>query len=109
MLNVFKNKSNHQYKTASVIMPDRSQTFFKYRRITNEDVQDIQILKGLKFSAEEFIIATTYEFEFDLNPLHVNIDGTRYKIFDHYKENALNSQGMFRKEGQTLTYIRIGK
>jgi len=109
MLNVFSQASNHQYKTAYIIRLDRSQLAFKYRRITNKDIQDIQILKGLKFSAEEFVIATTDQFEFDINPLHVNIDDVRYKIFDHYKEDINNSQGMFRKNGQLLTYIRIGK
>jgi hypothetical protein len=109
MLNVFKNKSNHQYKSASVIKLDRTQVPFKYRRVTNEDIQDIQILKGLKFSSEEFVIATTDQFEFDLNPLYVNINDTRYKIFNYYKEDINNSQGMFRKNGQLLTYIVIGK
>jgi hypothetical protein len=109
LLNVFKSGSNHQYKTANIIKLDRTQIPFKYRRITNEDVQDINILKGLKFSAEEFVIATLDQFEFDLNPLYVNIDDVRYKIFDHYKEDINNTQGMFRKNGQLLTYIRIGK
>jgi hypothetical protein len=109
VLNVYKNKSNNQYKTAHIIRPDRSQIYFRYRRMTNADIQDIQILKGLKFSSEEFVISTTFTFNFDLNPLHVNIDGIRYKIFDHYKEDALNTQGMFRREGQTITYIRLGK
>jgi hypothetical protein len=108
MLNIFKSKSNHQYRTAFVIKPDRSQHAFKFRRATNEDITKIQYIDGLRTQAEEFVIATTDQFDFSILSLSVNIDDTRYKILDSYKENTPTSNGMFR-QGQVTTYLRVGK
>jgi len=108
LLNVYKNKTNHEYRTASIIREDRSQYYFKYKRVTNEDVQKIQYLQGLRTSSEEFIISTTHQFNFSILSLAINIDGERYKILDSYRENQVNSHGMFR-QGSLTTYLRIGK
>ena len=43
MLNMFKQKSNHNYKTATIMKPDRTQYAFKYKRVTAEDIQKIPI------------------------------------------------------------------
>ena len=109
MLNIFKNKSNHQYKVASIIKEDRTQHDFKYRRITAEDLQKVQYLQGLRTQTEEFIIATSDMFDFSILSLAVNLGEIRYKILDAYKEDNVNSTGLFRKDFQTTTYIRLGK
>jgi hypothetical protein len=108
VLNVFKNKTNYQYRTGSIIREDRSQYYFKYRRITNEDIQKIQYVTGLRTATEEFIISTTYEFPFSILSLAVNIENQRYKILDSYIENNVNTDGIFR-QGPRTTYLRIGK
>jgi len=108
MLNIFKSKSNHQYRTAYVIRTDRTQYPFKYRRMTNEDITKIQYIEGLRTQAEEFVIATTDQFDFSILSLSVNIDEVRYKILDSYLENTPTSNGMFR-QGPTTTYLRVGK
>jgi len=108
MLNVFKNKTNHQYRTASIIREDRTQYYFKYRRITNEDVEKIQYVTGMRTAAEEFVIATTDQFEFSILSLAVNIENQRYKILDSFRENQVNSHGLFR-QGPLTTYLRVGK
>jgi hypothetical protein len=107
MLNIFKAKSNHQYRTAFVIKPDRSQHAFKYRKATNEDLTKIQYIDGLRTQTEEFVIATTDQFDFSILSLSINIDDIRYKILDAYKENTNSSNGMFR-EGPITTYLRVG-
>jgi hypothetical protein len=108
MLNIFKSKSNHQYRTAYIIRPDRTQFAFKYRRMTNEDVTKIQYIEGLRTQAEELVIATTDQFDFDILSLTVSIDDIRYKILDSYRENTNSSNGLFR-QGQITTYLRVGK
>ena len=101
MINMFKNKSNHQYKTATIIKEDRTQHSFKYRKTSNVEIQ--KILR----SSEEFIIATSNEFDFSI--LQVNIDDIRYKILDAYKEDNVNSNGLFRNKFQVTTYITCGR
>jgi hypothetical protein len=108
MLNIFKSKSNHQYRTAYIIRPDRTQYAFRYKRATNEDITKIQYIDGLRTQAEEFVISTTDQFDFSILSLAVNIDDVRYKILDSYKENTVSSNGLFR-QGHTTTYLRIGK
>lgn len=107
MLNIYKNKSNHQYRTAAVIREDRTQYYFKYRKITNEDIQKVQYLQGLRTQAQEFIIATTDQFDFQILSLSINIENTKYKILDSYTEDQINTTGLFR-QGQRTTYLRIG-
>jgi hypothetical protein len=108
MINVYKSKSNYQYRTAYVIRPDRTQYEFNYRRVTNEDIQKIQYIEGLRTQAEEFVIATTDQFDFEILSLTINIDNKRYKILDSYLENTPTSNGLFR-QGSLTTYLRIGK
>jgi hypothetical protein len=108
MLNVYKQKSNHQYRTAFVIREDRTQYGFKFRYLSNNDLQKLYVVDGLRTQSSEFIIATTNQFPFSILNLSINIEDVRYKILDAYTENNLNSDGMFRK-GQVTTYLRVGK
>lgn len=109
MINMFKNKSNHQYKTATIIKENRTQHSFKYRKTSNVEIQKIQYFQGLRTSSEEFIIATSNEFDFSILSLQVNIDDIRYKILDAYKEDNVNSNGLFRNKFQVTTYITVGR
>jgi hypothetical protein len=108
MLNVYKQKSNHQYRKGFVIREDRTQYAFRYRYISNNDLQKLYLIDGLRTQSSEFIIATTDQFDFEILKLSVNIDDKRYKILDAYTENTLNSDGMFRR-GAVTTYLRVGK
>jgi hypothetical protein len=87
---------------------DRTQYSFKYKRITAEDIQKIQYLQGLRTQTEEFVIATTDQFDFDILSLPVIIDDIRYKILDSYREDNVNSNGLFRRDHEVTTYLRIG-
>jgi hypothetical protein len=163
MLNIYKNRSNNQYKTASILKDSitvkitdteeekaytfdsikkaadylavsesditlaekndtlindiysvniergRTQVYFKYRKITQEDISKVQYLSGLRTSSEEFVISTTTQFEFDVLEHQVNIDNIKYKILDVYREDNLHGEGMFRKEHIKTLYLRIGK
>jgi hypothetical protein len=108
MLNVYKQKSNHQYRKAFIIREDRTQYPFRYRQISNNDLQKLYLIDGLRTQTSEFIIATTDQFEFEILKLSVNIDNKRYKILDAYTENNVNTDGLFRR-GNVTTYLRIGK
>jgi hypothetical protein len=107
MINVYKNKSLHNYRTASVLREDRTQYSFKYRRMTNEDVSKVQLITGLRTEAEQFIIATTNQFDFSILNLPVIIDNVRYTILDSYREDQVNTSGLFR-QAQLTTYLRVG-
>lgn len=109
MINIYKNKNNYQYKTASVIREDRTEYKFRYKKVTQEDISKVQYLSGLRTSVEEFIISTTHSFPFDILQLSVNIGGFRYKILDSYREDNMHGEGMFRKDHLVTTYLRIGK
>jgi hypothetical protein len=108
VLNVYKNKSNHQYRKGFVIREDRTQYPFRYRYISNNDKQKLYLIDGMRTETSEFIISTTDQFPFSILKLSVNIDDVRYKILDAYTENDVNSDGMFRR-GPVTTYLRIGK
>lgn len=109
MINIFKNKTNNQYKTATLIREDRSQYSFKYKKITQRDIEKLNIFPGMRTQFEEFIIATTDQFDFTILNLSVNIEGYRYKILDSYTEDNMHGEGQFRKADLITTYLRIGK
>lgn len=108
MLNMFKSVSNKQYRTAYVIREDRTQYAFKYRMANAEDLQKIQYVQGMRTQSEEFVIATTDQFDFSILSLSINIDNVKYKILNSYKELTPITNGLFRK-GETVTYITVGK
>jgi hypothetical protein len=108
MINIYKSVSNKQYRTAYVIREDRTQYAFKYRLIDAQDYAKIQYIQGLRTQTEEFIIATTDQFDFSILSLSINIDDTRYKILASYKEMTPSSNGLFR-QGEQVTYISVGK
>lgn len=109
MINFIKNKTNNQYRTATIIREDRTQYKFRYRKVEPTLESKNEFVTGLRNQNEEFLIATTDQFNFPILSLQLNIDNVRYKILDTFKENAVNSNGLFRDNFEVVTFIRVGK
>lgn len=108
MLNVFKPITVKAFKTAYVYNPiTKEQKPFKFEYMTDKEVTELQLLRGLDRNTTTIEIKTTDPIYLDTKS-QIILDGFYWTIESMPPPKLLpNKNGMYRNITEKLTYLQL--
>jgi len=106
MLNTFKSTTLNAFKTAYIHTSTGEKIPFKYRLMTDKEVEEMQFMRGLESGRTTMSIATNDTIEVDTKSRLI-IDGFYYSIITITGKLTDSQNGMFRKVGEKTLYMAV--
>ena len=91
---ILNNKATHTYTTGYFINNANVEIAFKYRVLDREDIEEIDLLRGIEAIQLKKVVGTTSGINFTPGS-RVKIDGVPYIIANIYREPNELENGMF--------------
>jgi len=109
MLNCFKNTTLNAFKTAYIYdVETKEKQPFKYRLMTDKEVEELQFMRGLESSKTTMTIATNNTITIDTKSSLI-INGAFYSVITFVEKVNDSYNGMFRKVKERTLYIAVQK
>jgi hypothetical protein len=107
MLNAFKNTTLNAFKTAYLYdVETKEKKPFKYRLMTDKEIDELQYMRGLDSMRSSMTIATNSSLEFDTKSRLI-IDGFFYSVITITEMVTDNFNGMFRNTTEKTKFLAV--
>ena len=107
MLNVYKNTTLYAFKTAFIFnQTTKEKRPFKYRLMTDKEVDELQFMRGLDSGRTTMTIATNDTVNIDTKSRLI-IDGFFYSVITTTEKTTDNYNGMFRRVKERTLYMAV--
>ena len=107
MLNTFKNTTLNAFKTAYLYDAEtKEKKPFKYRLMTDKEIDELQYMRGLDSMRSSMTIATNSSLELDTKSRLI-IDGFFYSVITISEKVTDNFNGMFRNTTERTKFLAV--
>ena len=108
MLNIFNNKNLKQYKVGYVVDDAGNEYQFKYNKLSQSEISEIEILSSVSSTNTGFVIMTTDPFNFHPS-MKIKINNIYYHILGITIQEHSNENGIFRSNLIRTQFISLGR